>query len=95
VHAQGSCFEGDEVSVAVCPTITVQYHHSGTFLAAHRNSSRKYSEQPYLIVAKHWQDVSNCSTQISFLKHCRYSDFVLWRIRAFSLVDIYSYNSMV
>jgi hypothetical protein len=36
VCAQGSYFEGDQVSVAVCPTITVQYHHSANFFAAPR-----------------------------------------------------------
>jgi hypothetical protein len=28
-------FEGDQVCVAVCPTITVRYHHSGNFPIAH------------------------------------------------------------
>jgi len=32
VCAQGSYFEGDWVSVVVCPTITVLYHNSGNFL---------------------------------------------------------------
>jgi hypothetical protein len=32
LHAQVSYCKGDWVSLAVCPTITVQYHHSGNFL---------------------------------------------------------------
>jgi len=34
VCAQGSYFEGDLVSVVLCPTITVLYHNSGNFLTA-------------------------------------------------------------
>ena len=36
VCAQGSYFEGDWLSVVVCPTITVLYHNSGKFLTASR-----------------------------------------------------------
>ena len=36
VCAQGSYFEGDQVSVVVCTTITVLYHNSGNFLTAPR-----------------------------------------------------------
>jgi hypothetical protein len=39
VCAQASYFVGDWLNVAVCPTITVQYHHSGNFLTAHLNSA--------------------------------------------------------
>jgi hypothetical protein len=35
-RTQGSCFEGDYVSVAVYLTIEIQYHHSGNVLTAHR-----------------------------------------------------------
>jgi hypothetical protein len=35
VQAQGYYFEGDSVSVGICPTITVQYHHSGNVLTAY------------------------------------------------------------
>jgi len=42
-HAQGSYFEGDEVSVVVCPTITVLYHISGNFMTA-----------PHMRVALNW-----------------------------------------
>jgi hypothetical protein len=38
VCAQGSYFESDYVSVAVCTTITEQYHYSGNFFIAHRTS---------------------------------------------------------
>ena len=33
---QASYFEGDQVSVVICPTITVLYHISGNFLTAPR-----------------------------------------------------------
>jgi hypothetical protein len=33
-YVQGSYFEGDWVSAAICPTITVQYHHSGNIFTA-------------------------------------------------------------
>jgi hypothetical protein len=33
----GSYFAGDQISVAICPTITVQYNHSSNFLTAHRS----------------------------------------------------------
>ena len=36
VCAQGSYFEGDQVSIATCPTITVLYHISGNFLTTSR-----------------------------------------------------------
>jgi hypothetical protein len=36
VRAQGSYCEEVSVSVAVCPTITVQYHHSVNFFISHR-----------------------------------------------------------
>jgi len=36
VCAQRSYFEGDYVSVVICPTITVLYHISGNFLTARR-----------------------------------------------------------
>jgi len=42
VCTQGSHFEGDHVSVVVCPTITVLYHISGDFLIAPR--TRLYIE---------------------------------------------------
>jgi hypothetical protein len=35
VCAQGSCFEGDYISV-ICPIITVLYHNYGKFLTAPR-----------------------------------------------------------
>jgi hypothetical protein len=34
VCAQGSYFEGDQVNVVICPTITGLYHNSGNFLTA-------------------------------------------------------------
>ena len=33
-RAQGSYFEGDKVSVVICPTISVLYHNSGKFLTS-------------------------------------------------------------
>ena len=36
VRAQGSYFEGDQVSVVLCPTITVLYHNSRNVLTALR-----------------------------------------------------------
>jgi len=36
VCAEGSDFEGDWVSVVICPTITVLYHNSGNFVTAPR-----------------------------------------------------------
>jgi hypothetical protein len=47
VCAQESYFEGDYVNVAVCPTITVQYHHSGNFLTAPRKK-KQYEVQEKL-----------------------------------------------
>ena len=32
--AQGSDFEGDWLSVVICPTVTVLYHNSGNFVTA-------------------------------------------------------------
>jgi hypothetical protein len=43
---QGSYFEGDLVNVGVCPTITVQYHHSGNCLTAHRMLNRLWTRWP-------------------------------------------------
>jgi hypothetical protein len=47
-RAHSSCFEGDQVSVALCPTIRVQQHNSANFLTAcrmwtklHRNGEVK------------------------------------------------------
>ena len=40
VCAQGSDFEGDWLSVVICPTITVLYHNSGNFVTAPRTSTR-------------------------------------------------------
>jgi len=34
VRAQGSYFEGDKVSIVICPTISVLYHISENFLTA-------------------------------------------------------------
>jgi hypothetical protein len=39
VRSQGSYFEVDKVSVALCPSITVHYHYSGNFLTALRSLS--------------------------------------------------------
>jgi hypothetical protein len=36
VRAQGPYFEGDQVNVAICPTIRVLYHHSWNLLTAPR-----------------------------------------------------------
>jgi hypothetical protein len=46
-HAQGPCFRGDYVSIAICPTITVQYHRYGNFLTAHRITERSYDTIQY------------------------------------------------
>jgi len=46
VYEQGSYFEGDLVSVVVCPTIRVLYRISGNFLTAPRTSLHKCKEVP-------------------------------------------------
>jgi hypothetical protein len=46
VCAQGPYFEGDQVSIVICPTITVLYHVSGNFLTSpHTSLLQRYEKR--------------------------------------------------
>ncbi|PNF37846.1 hypothetical protein B7P43_G08372 [Cryptotermes secundus] len=75
VCVQGSCFEGDKVSVAVCPTIRVIYYHSGNFLTTPRIVHHTYQfkeERAYRVVIKYLHysvNTKEIDTQLTKMGH--------------------------